>query len=77
MKAVLCMLLLGLLCLQADGVYRPSLCSLKKDPGPCEAIIPQYFYNSYTNACEKFNYGGCEGNANRFNTIGECRATCG
>ncbi|BFZ20760.1 hypothetical protein BsWGS_23799 [Bradybaena similaris] len=77
MRAVLCTLLLGLLCLQAEGIYRPRLCSLPKKPGPCFGFFPQYFYNSYTGACETFIYGGCDGNDNRFATIEECQATCG
>ncbi|BFZ20761.1 hypothetical protein BsWGS_23800 [Bradybaena similaris] len=77
MKAVLCVLLLGLLCLHADGQPRPPLCSLPADPGPCKAAIPKYFYNFRTGACEEFIYGGCPGNDNRFDTIEACKAACG
>ncbi|BFZ20775.1 hypothetical protein BsWGS_23814 [Bradybaena similaris] len=77
MRAVLCVLLLGLLCLQALGQDRPSLCSLPAEPGNCRAHMPKYFYNSLTGACERFIYGGCPGNDNRFDTIEACQAACG
>ncbi|BFZ20767.1 hypothetical protein BsWGS_23806 [Bradybaena similaris] len=77
MKAVLCTLLLGLLCLHADGRNLPYNCTLPKAPGPCKEAKLQYFYNSNKQKCEKFHYGGCEGNANRFNTIQMCHVTCG
>ncbi len=56
---------------------RPRLCLLPADTGPCDAVIPRYFYNVETGLCEQFIYGGCEGNANNFATPEECEATCG
>lgn len=35
-----------------------------------------FFYNSQTGQCEEFNYGGCFGNENNFETIEECQETC-
>ncbi|KAH6926581.1 hypothetical protein HPB50_019822 [Hyalomma asiaticum] len=51
-------------------------CSLPKDPGPCLAYVPRYYYSNETQRCEYFVYGGCQGNANNFPTYFECRATC-
>ena len=53
-----------------------DICELPPDGGPCEAYSEQYFYNSTSEACEKFIYGGCDGNKNRFPSIGECERTC-
>jgi len=35
-----------------------------------------YFYNTETQKCEFFGYGGCGGNDNRFDSEGECQAQC-
>ncbi|XP_028413435.1 papilin-like [Dendronephthya gigantea] len=53
-----------------------DLCTLPAVPGPCEAHIERYFYNSSTSKCEKFYYGGCEGNENNFETIMQCKKSC-
>merc|ERR1712076_51002 len=46
-----------------------NVCSLKPEAGPCEAIQVRYYYNQENETCEKFVYGGCGGNANRFISI--------
>jgi hypothetical protein len=56
--------------------HQVSDCSLAKDPGPCEAAITAYAFNSALGLCEPFVYGGCQGNANRFATAQECYAVC-
>ncbi|XP_078681218.1 BPTI/Kunitz domain-containing protein-like [Branchiostoma floridae x Branchiostoma belcheri] len=52
-------------------------CLQPKKVGPCEALIPRWFYNSQTGQCEQFNWGGCDPNDNNFATLKECRKTCG
>lgn len=32
----------------------------------------QFYYNSNLEQCEEFTFGGCEGNGNRFSSVGEC-----
>ncbi|XP_031572468.1 BPTI/Kunitz domain-containing protein-like [Actinia tenebrosa] len=73
-----CFFLKGLSSSLADcNVYSYSnICLLPKVVGPCEALIPRYYYNSETKQCEKFFYGGCQGNANNFVTLEECEKTC-
>jgi tissue factor pathway inhibitor len=44
--------------------------------GPCKAYIKSFFYNSSTNKCEFFVYGGCDGNENRFSSLEECKFMC-
>ena len=45
--------------------------------GPCYAYFESYFYNSTSKRCEKFVYGGCLGNENRFETEELCDQRCG
>jgi len=56
---------------------QPATCLLPAVPGPCRAIIRQWYYNPDTNSCEQFNYGGCGGNENRFPSHRDCRRACG
>jgi hypothetical protein len=53
-----------------------TLCSLPADSGPCRAAIPRWFHNADTGACEPFTYGGCEGNANNFESLRACQTAC-
>ncbi|XP_061547759.1 tissue factor pathway inhibitor a isoform X1 [Phycodurus eques] len=53
-----------------------ELCALKEDPGPCRAVRDKYFFNVDTGHCELFEYGGCGGNANNFETLEACQDTC-
>jgi|GEM_PF-3164997 len=54
-----------------------GICQLPADAGPCEALIPRFYYNSEEGDCLQFNYGGCEGNANNFETYSVCIESCG
>ena len=53
-----------------------DICALPIEPGHCLAYMPSYGFNSDTGECESFIYGGCQGNANRFDTLAECEAAC-
>ncbi|XP_077551055.1 papilin-like isoform X2 [Haemaphysalis longicornis] len=57
-------------------VRKNPICYLPKEKGPCYAYFPRFYYNSNTERCEEFIYGGCRGNANNFNTVEECKNTC-
>ena len=54
-----------------------NICTLPAEAGPCEAVVPRFYFNASTGQCESFSYGGCEGNANNFETIEACETTCG
>jgi len=53
-----------------------NICSLQKEVGICRALIPRFFYNDNSSKCEPFNYGGCGGNENNFETLNECKDRC-
>uniref|UniRef100_A0A8C4VWV5 BPTI/Kunitz inhibitor domain-containing protein n=1 Tax=Gopherus evgoodei TaxID=1825980 RepID=A0A8C4VWV5_9SAUR len=50
---------------------------LSPDIGPCKAWGPRFFYNSSSQHCELFIYGGCQGNLNNFAEEVECLQACG
>jgi len=68
-------LLQGPLVSSCDPPFK-SVCTLPKDPGPCEAAIEKYYFHLATRQCKTFNYGGCYGNGNRFDTLDACEKTC-
>lgn len=53
-----------------------GVCLLPVEEGPCRADIERYYYNTVTQKCELFSYGGCLGNNNNFKTYQECQKTC-
>ena len=53
-----------------------DICVLDPDVGPCDAVVPRYYYNPQTLRCEEFIWGGCGGNDNNFATKAECKETC-
>jgi len=53
-----------------------SVCELPKEPGPCKGAFPRWFFNSKSDLCKKFTYGGCNGNANNFMMKNECVNMC-
>ncbi|XP_039976984.1 tissue factor pathway inhibitor 2 [Xiphias gladius] len=61
----------NVLALSSKGV-----CLLQVDAGPCRGEIERYFYNTGTQKCEVFYFGGCKGNANNFKSFPECQKTC-
>ncbi|XP_015275687.1 PREDICTED: tissue factor pathway inhibitor 2 isoform X2 [Gekko japonicus] len=70
------LLLLGHVCPQAARKDNSEICLQPPLKGPCRAIHERWFYDRYTQTCEKFTYGGCEGNANNFLSEEDCEKTC-
>jgi hypothetical protein len=52
-------------------------CALPTDPGPCNAVIPRWSFDAAAGICRPFHFGGCAGNANNFETKGQCERVCG
>lgn len=54
----------------------PNICNLPAKVGRCKASFARFYFNKKTGNCEKFTYGGCNGNKNNFVYWYQCRATC-
>ncbi|MEQ2259143.1 hypothetical protein XENORESO_007519 [Xenotaenia resolanae] len=57
-------------------VFSKDACLLRQDPGRCRDYTTKWFFDIVQNKCSQFWYGGCEGNANRFQTREECEKLC-
>ncbi|CAL1526335.1 unnamed protein product [Lymnaea stagnalis] len=75
MTKMLVFCLFGMLCIQLS-TQQTATCDLEKDAGPCRGIFKRFYFNKVTGACEEFEYGGCQGNANNFETSEDCLAAC-
>ncbi|KAL7060756.1 hypothetical protein AAHC03_010140 [Spirometra sp. Aus1] len=53
-----------------------DVCRLPLDHGGCSNFQTRWYYNTEKRACERFDYGGCFGNANRFLSKRECDHAC-
>ena len=41
----------------------------------CKAMFIKYYFNTSSNKCEEFIWGGCGGNV-PFKSLKECKQTC-
>ncbi|KAM3608110.1 uncharacterized protein V6R79_019169 [Siganus canaliculatus] len=51
-------------------------CHLPKAAGPCRGLLRRYVFDTETQRCQSFFYGGCFGNANNFKSMAQCEAKC-
>ncbi|XP_077522768.1 kunitz-type serine protease inhibitor dendrotoxin DaE1-like isoform X2 [Amblyomma americanum] len=54
----------------------PRYCSFRSHPGYCEFGIKRFYWDRRSGKCRQFHYNGRFGNANRFDTLAECRSAC-
>uniref|UniRef100_A0A8C4W7K3 Protein AMBP n=1 Tax=Gopherus evgoodei TaxID=1825980 RepID=A0A8C4W7K3_9SAUR len=54
-----------------------AACRLPIVPGPCQQPVILWAFDATQGKCTSFNYGGCQGNGNKFYTEKECREYCG
>lgn len=59
-----------------DDCIKSCACHVKPDAGTCKGLMERWYYNPERGCCEKFFYGGCQGNSNNFNSYQECTKTC-
>lgn len=51
-------------------------CTAPPDVGRCEAAFGRWYHDPTTGLCRPFIYGGCEGNANNYQSLEACQAAC-
>lgn len=51
-------------------------CSAPSVTGPCEAAFASWYHDANTGICRPFTYGGCGGNANRYDSRADCQKAC-
>ncbi len=54
-----------------------EMCRLPKESGPCYADFLRFYFDDSIGECRPFNFGGCQGNQNNFETQQECYEQCG
>lgn len=69
-------LFLALFYFSVGQEFPANICDLPKEIGKCRKYVDKYFYNASGNVCEIFGWGGCGGNANKFDTLYECNSSC-
>jgi papilin len=57
-------------------LYIVPPCEQSIEAGSCKARMPRWAYDKYLKKCIQFNYGGCGGNDNRYNSKEECERAC-
>ncbi|XP_037498263.1 carboxypeptidase inhibitor SmCI-like [Rhipicephalus sanguineus] len=59
-----------------ENSWDRSYCLLEPEVGVCRAAFPRWFYNHTAEECQRFTYGGCQGNENNFEIKEECKRKC-
>lgn len=51
-------------------------CTQDPDTGGCRDSFTKWYYDPFQQECLRFNFGGCNGNDNRFESQESCRKFC-
>ncbi|XP_037097490.1 kunitz-type protease inhibitor 1a [Syngnathus acus] len=51
-------------------------CTEPPETGSCRDTLTKWYYNPLKQDCSRFNYGGCQGNENRFDSKEACLKVC-
>ncbi|GIY00716.1 hypothetical protein CDAR_292701 [Caerostris darwini] len=70
----LCVVVLSATFVAADD--KEKNCVDPPKTGMCRAAFPSWNYDAKTGKCNKFTYGGCQGNGNRYSSEQECLDNC-
>ena len=54
----------------------PQRCTKRPEYGTCTNTTLRYFYDKNCDCCQTFQYSGCEGNHNNFETEEHCLSKC-
>ena len=55
---------------------KKKICMSPSERGTCSQSLQRYTFNINMAKCLPFEYSGCEGNLNNFETINECEQVC-
>ncbi|KAK0412085.1 hypothetical protein QR680_006028 [Steinernema hermaphroditum] len=64
------------ICRDPTGIPGDSVCNLPLAVGSCTAPSVRFYYDASSGKCNAFTYSGCGGNANNFQSLSSCEATC-
>jgi len=59
-----------------QDLFLSNPCHQEKDPGPCRAAKPRFYFDKTSKKCQPFLYGGCKGNDNNFPDQEACEKKC-
>uniref|UniRef100_A0A914UV44 BPTI/Kunitz inhibitor domain-containing protein n=1 Tax=Plectus sambesii TaxID=2011161 RepID=A0A914UV44_9BILA len=54
-----------------------AICNAPLAVGSCSNFVTRYYYDTASGQCRTFQYSGCGGNSNNFNSLSICQSTCG
>lgn len=57
-------------------VKLPEKCLQGNSPGPCDAEVVRYYFDTLMRKCRPFIFGGCLGNMNNFESKNACIKEC-
>jgi Kunitz/Bovine pancreatic trypsin inhibitor domain len=58
------------------ATWNDPACTLPPASGSCDAYFPSWYHDPSTGICRPFVYGGCDGNANRYDSLAACQKAC-